>query len=98
MWICFWTGKEWILESIIEVEKFDKAGTSQNSLRVVDFNETKSSKNIMESDRKSIGILKWDEKSETCSRYLAWTKALAEYYDCRDVIDIVKIDECSSNT
>ena len=44
-------------------------------------------------NNKSKGLMTpvWDGKVETCPRYLDQIEALAEYYDCGDALDEVKM-------
>ncbi len=41
----------------------------------------------MSDESKGLSVPKWDEKKESCPRYLAKLKALAEYYNCEDALD-----------
>ncbi len=41
----------------------------------------------MSDESKGLSVPKWDGKEESCPRYLAKLKALAEYYNCGDVLD-----------
>ena len=36
----------------------------------------------------------WDRKFKTCPRYLDQIKAFAEYYNCFDALDSVKVQNC----
>ena len=41
----------------------------------------------------------WDGKAESCSRYLDQIEALAEYYDCGDALDSIKmLANCPTKT
>jgi hypothetical protein len=41
----------------------------------------------MSDESKGLSVPKWDGKEESCPRYLAKLKALAEYYNCGDALD-----------
>lgn len=45
----------------------------------------------MDSESKGLSAPVWDGKAETCARYLDQIEALAEYYDCGDALDSVKM-------
>ena len=53
----------------------------------------------MSDESKSLSIPKWDGKEESCPRYLAKLKALAEYYNCGDALDEgTMTSECSEES
>ena len=47
---------------------------------------------------KSMSIPKWDGKSKSCPRYVAKTRALAEYYGCGEALDELEMMKCPSVT
>ena len=53
----------------------------------------------MSDESKGLSVPKWDGKEESCPRYLAKLKALAEYYNCGDALDEVTMtSECSKES
>ena len=49
----------------------------------------------MSDQSKGLSVPKWDGKEESCPRYLAKLKALAEYYNCGDALDEgIMMSEC----
>ena len=47
------------------------------------------------SEQRSLsGVQRWDEKEETCSRYMTVLKAIGEYQECKDTIKITEMANC----
>jgi hypothetical protein len=52
----------------------------------------------MSDNSKNITVAKWDGKVETCLRYLAKIRALAEYYCCGDALDKMEMTNFLNKT
>ena len=52
----------------------------------------------MSDEPKSISVLNWDGKSESCPRYLVKITALAEYCYCGEALDKTEMIKCPGIT
>ena len=52
----------------------------------------------MSDKAKSVSVLKWDGKADSCPRYLVKIRALAEFHSCGDTLDETEMVKCPTVT